>query len=43
MALKMARLFGAEPRAAENTDFDVPTKVRMGITSPEGFAPPDCR
>jgi len=38
MALKMARLFGAEPRGAENTDFDVPTtQVRMGITSPEGY------
>ena len=39
MALKN-RLFGAEPRAAENSDFDVPTtQVRMGITSPEGFDP----
>src|SRR5690348_18479257 len=38
MALKMTRLFGAEPRAAENSDFDAPTtQVRMGITSPEGF------
>jgi twitching motility protein PilJ len=37
MALKN-RLFGAEPRTAENSDFDVPTtQVRMGITSPEGF------
>jgi len=41
MALKMARLFGGEPRAAENTDFDVPTtQVRMGITSPEGYDTP---
>jgi twitching motility protein PilJ len=40
MALRMARLFGGEPRAAENTDFDVPTtQVRMGITSPEGYDP----
>jgi twitching motility protein PilJ len=40
MALKMTRLFGGEPRAAENTDFDVPTtQVRMGITSPEGYDP----
>jgi twitching motility protein PilJ len=40
MALKMTKLFGGEPRAAENTDFDVPTtQVRMGITSPEGFDP----
>src|SRR6185312_14491909 len=32
--------FGGEPRAAENTDFDVPTtQVRMGITSPEGYDP----
>jgi twitching motility protein PilJ len=39
MALKN-RLFGAEPRAAENSDFDVPTtQVRMSITSPEGFDP----
>jgi len=39
MALKN-RLFGAEPRVAENSDFDVPTtQVRMGITSPEGFDP----
>jgi twitching motility protein PilJ len=39
MALKMARLFGGEARAAENSDFDVPTtQVRMGgITSPEGY------
>jgi twitching motility protein PilJ len=38
MALKMAKLFGNEPRA-ENVDFDVPTtQVRMGpIRSPEGF------
>ncbi len=41
MALKMARLFGGEPRAAENSDFDVPTtQVRMGITSPEGYDTP---
>jgi twitching motility protein PilJ len=40
MALKMTKLFGGEPRAAENTDFDVPTtQVRMGITSPEGYDP----
>jgi twitching motility protein PilJ len=40
MALKMTKLFGPEPRAAENSDFDVPTtQVRMGITSPEGFDP----
>ena len=40
MALKMTKLFGGEARAAENTDFDVPTtQVRMGITSPEGFDP----
>jgi twitching motility protein PilJ len=40
MALKMTKLFGAQPRAAENSDFDVPTtQVRMGITSPEGFDP----
>ena len=40
MALKMTKLFGGEPRAAQNTDFDVPTtQVRMGITSPEGFDP----
>ena len=40
MALKMTKLFGGESRAAENTDFDVPTtQVRMGITSPEGFDP----
>jgi len=41
MALKMAGLFGGEPRvAAENTDFEPPTtQVRMGIRSPEGFDP----
>jgi twitching motility protein PilJ len=40
MALKMTRLFGGEPRAAENTDFDAPTtQVRMSITSPEGYDP----
>ncbi len=40
MALKMTKLFGGESRAAENTDFDVPTtQVRMRITSPEGFDP----
>ena len=41
MALKMAGLFGSEPRvAAENTDFEPPTtQVRMGIRSPEGFDP----
>ncbi|HJU22474.1 MAG TPA: methyl-accepting chemotaxis protein [Casimicrobiaceae bacterium] len=40
MALKMAKLFGGEGRAAENMDFDVPTtQVRMGIRSPEGFDP----
>jgi len=40
MALKMTKLFGGEPRAAENSDFDAPTtQVRMGITSPEGFDP----
>ncbi|HLW11961.1 MAG TPA: type IV pili methyl-accepting chemotaxis transducer N-terminal domain-containing protein, partial [Casimicrobiaceae bacterium] len=40
MALKMTKLFGPEPHAAENSDFDVPTtQVRMGITSPEGFDP----
>ena len=38
MALKMTKLFGGEPRAAENTDFDAPTtQVRMGVTSPEGY------
>jgi twitching motility protein PilJ len=41
MAMKMARLFGGEARAAENTDFDAPTtQVRMGIHSPEGYDPP---
>jgi twitching motility protein PilJ len=36
----MTKLFGGEPRAAENTDFDVPTtQVRMGVTSPEGYDP----
>ena len=41
MALKMAGLFGGEPRvAAENTDFEPPTtQVRMGIRSPEGYDP----
>ena len=40
MALKMTKLFGGEPHAAENSDFDVPTtQVRMGITSPVGFDP----
>jgi twitching motility protein PilJ len=41
MALKMAGLFGGEPRvAAENTDFEPPTtQVRMGIRSPDGFDP----
>ena len=40
MALKMTKLFGSEPRMAENADFDVPTtQVRMGITSPVGFDP----
>jgi len=40
MALKMTKLFGGEPRAAQNSDFDVPTtQVRMGITSPDGFDP----
>ena len=40
MALKMTKLFGGEPRMAENADFDVPTtQVRMGITSPVGFDP----
>jgi twitching motility protein PilJ len=40
MALKMTRLFGGEPRAAENTDFDAPTtQVRMGIASAEGYDP----
>ena len=40
MALKMTRLFGGEPRAAENTDFDVPTtQVRMGLASPGGYDP----
>ena len=40
MALKMTKLFGAEPRTAENTDFDAPTtQVRMGITSPGGYDP----
>ena len=41
MAMRMARLFGGEPRAAENTDFDAPTtQVRMGIHSPDGYDPP---
>ena len=36
--MKMTKLFGGEPRAAENTDFDAPTtQVRMGVTSPEGY------
>ena len=40
MALKMAKLFGNEPRAAENTEFDAPTtQVRMGIASPATFDP----
>ena len=40
MALKMTKLFGGEPGAAENADFDAPTtQVRMGITSPVGFDP----
>jgi twitching motility protein PilJ len=40
MALKMARLFGGDARAAENSDFDVPTtQVKMGIRSPGGFDP----
>ena len=41
MALKMAGLFGGEPRvAAENSDFEPPTtQVRMGIRSPDGYDP----
>ncbi|HET7136293.1 MAG TPA: methyl-accepting chemotaxis protein [Casimicrobiaceae bacterium] len=39
MALKMAKLFGNDPRA-ENVDFEIPTtQVRMGIRSPETIDP----
>ena len=37
MALRMARLFGGEPRAAENTDFDAPTTQALSAGTARSF------